>query len=68
MPIHGSIKGTDEFRFRNAQFSASSRKSAALRGGVLVCAAQAMSPIEADLFRSRRGFAEKGHLWTETDD
>jgi hypothetical protein len=41
------------------QFSASSRKSAALRGGVLLYAAQAMPPIDAEI-------AEKGHLWTET--
>jgi hypothetical protein len=41
------------------QFSASSRKSAALRGGVLLYAAQAIPPIDAEI-------AEKGHLWTET--
>jgi hypothetical protein len=49
------------FRFRNRQFSARSRKSVALRGDVLVVAAQAMSPIDAEI-------AEKGHLWTETDE
>jgi hypothetical protein len=48
------------FRFRNAQFSASSRKSAALRGGILLYAAQAIPPIDAEI-------AEKGHLWTETN-
>jgi hypothetical protein len=41
------------------QFSASSRKSAALRGGILVYAAQAITPIDAEI-------AEKDHLWTET--
>jgi hypothetical protein len=41
------------------QFFASSRKSAALRGGVLLYAAQAVPPIDAEI-------AEKGRLWTET--
>jgi hypothetical protein len=41
------------------QFFASSRKSAALRGGILLYAAQAVPPIDAEI-------AEKGHLWTET--
>jgi hypothetical protein len=41
------------------QFFASSRKSAALRGGILLYAAQAIPPIDAEI-------AEKGHLWTET--
>jgi hypothetical protein len=41
------------------QLFASSRKSAALRGGVLVYAAQAIPPIDAEI-------AEKGHLWMET--
>jgi hypothetical protein len=31
-----------------------------LRGGVLVYAAQAIPPIDAEI-------AEKGHLWTETN-
>jgi hypothetical protein len=30
-----------------------------LRGGVLVCAAQAIPPIDAEIM-------EKGHLWAET--
>jgi hypothetical protein len=38
------------FQFRNVQFFASSRKSAALRGGVLLYAAQAIP----DLSRQRR--------------
>ena len=59
MPIHGFIKGTDSFPIQKSPFSASSRKSAALRGDVLVYAAQAISPIDAEI-------AEKGHLWTET--
>ena len=45
-----------------------------LRGGILLYAAQAIPQtchaqgvIDADLSRSRRGIAEKGHLWTETN-
>ncbi len=38
-----------------------------LRGGVLVYAAQTILPIDADLSRSRRGIAEKGHLWMDTN-
>ena len=49
-------------------FLASSRKSAALRGGVLLYAAQAIPPIDADLSRTKRGIAKKGHLWTEASD
>ena len=47
------------FRSRNVQFSVSSRKSAELRGGILLYAAQAVPPIDAEI-------AEKGHFWTET--
>jgi hypothetical protein len=54
------FKDTGGFRSRNVQFSASSRKSAALRGGVLLYAAQAIPLIDAEI-------AEKGHLWTETN-
>jgi hypothetical protein len=53
-----SLRALISFRSRNEQFSASSRKSAALRGGVLVYVAQAIPPIDAEI-------AEKGHLWTE---
>jgi len=35
------------------------KKIKELRGGVLVYAAQAIPPIDAEI-------AEKGHLWTET--
>ena len=38
-----------------------------MRGGILLYAAQAIPPIDADLSRSRRGIAENGHLWTETN-
>ena len=31
-----------------------------LRGGILLNAAQAIAPIDAEI-------AEKGHFWTETD-
>jgi hypothetical protein len=56
MPIHGFNRGTDHFRSRNVPFSA--RKSVESRGGLLLCAAQAIPPIDAEI-------AEKGHLWTE---
>jgi hypothetical protein len=42
------------------QFFASSRKLVELRGGILLYAAQAIAPIDAEI-------AEKGHLWTETN-
>jgi hypothetical protein len=58
-PSTVSLRALISFRSRNEQFSASSRKSRALRGGVLVYAAQAIPPIDAEI-------AEKGHLWTET--
>ncbi|MFZ0105405.1 MAG: hypothetical protein WAK92_00925, partial [Thiobacillus sp.] len=47
------------FRFRNVQFSASSREAAELRGGILLSAAQAIAPIDAEI-------AGNGHFWTET--
>jgi hypothetical protein len=57
------------FRSRNVSSSASSRKTAALCGGVFEYAAQVIPPtchvfcvIDADLSRSRRGIAEKSHL------
>jgi hypothetical protein len=59
VPIHGFIKGTDSFPIQKSPFSASSRKSAALRGGVFVYGAQVIPPIDAEI-------AEKGHFWTET--
>jgi hypothetical protein len=49
------------FRSRNVQFPASSRKSAALRGGILLYAAQAIPPIDAEI-------VGKGHLWMETSE
>jgi hypothetical protein len=54
-----SLKALISFRSRNVQFSASSRKSAALRGGILLYAAQAMPPIEAEI-------AGKGYFCPET--
>jgi hypothetical protein len=59
VPLHGFIEGTDLFPIQKSPFSASSRKSAALRGGVLVYVAQAIPPIDAEI-------VEKGHLQTET--
>jgi hypothetical protein len=43
------------------QFSASSRKSAALREGILLYAAQAIPQIDAEI-------VEKDHLWMETSE
>jgi hypothetical protein len=54
-----SLKALISFRSRNVQFSASSRKSVELRGGVLLYAAQAIPPIDTEI-------AEKGHFWKET--
>jgi hypothetical protein len=54
-----SLKALMSFRSRNVQFSASSRKSVELRGGILFYAAQAIMPIDAEI-------AEKGHFWTGT--
>jgi hypothetical protein len=53
------LKALMSFRSRNVQFSASSRKSVELRGGIPLYAAQAIMPIDAEI-------AEKGHFWTGT--
>jgi hypothetical protein len=50
-----SLRALVSFRSRNVQYSASSRKSAALRGGVRVYTAQGIPPIDVEI-------AEKGHL------
>jgi hypothetical protein len=54
-----SLKAQISSRSRNVQFSDSSRKSVELRGGILLYAAQAIIPIDAEI-------AEKGHFWTGT--
>jgi hypothetical protein len=53
------LKALIIFQSRNVQFSASSRKSVELRGGILLYAAQAIMLIDAEI-------AEKGHFWTGT--
>jgi hypothetical protein len=59
VPIRGSIKGTDKFPIQKCAIFRKFKKIKELRGGVLVYAAQAIPPIDAEI-------AEKGHLWTET--
>ncbi|MGD8721585.1 MAG: hypothetical protein PVG46_07265 [Desulfobacterales bacterium] len=67
VPIRGFIKGTDKFPIQKCAIFRKFKEIKELRGGVLLYAAQAIPPIDADLSRSRRGVAEKGHLWTETN-
>jgi hypothetical protein len=59
-PATVSLRALVSFRSRNVQFSGSSMKSVELRGGILLYAAQAIPPIDAEI-------AEKGHLWLETN-
>jgi hypothetical protein len=47
------------------QFFASSRKTALLRGGALLRAAQAIPPDLSNLSVIDAEIAEKGHLWTK---
>jgi hypothetical protein len=58
--IHGFIKGTDEFPIQKCAIFHKFKGIKELCGGVLVYAAQAIQPIDAEI-------AEKGHLWMETD-
>ena len=67
MSIHSFIKGTGQFPIQKCAILCKFKKIKELCGGVLVYAAQAISQIDADLSRSRRGIAEKGYLWTETN-
>ena len=57
--IRGFIKGTDTFPDQKWAIFCKFKEIKELRGGVLVYAAQAISPIDTEI-------AEKGHLWTET--
>ena len=59
-PAVVKLRARVSFRSRNVQFSASSRKSAKLRGGIHGYAAQVILPIDAEI-------VEKGHFWAETD-
>jgi len=60
VPIRGFIKGTDTFPIQKCAIFCKFKEIKGLRGGVLLYAAQAMPPIDAEI-------AEKGHLWTETN-
>ena len=66
MLIRGFITGTDKFPIQKCAIFRKFKDIKELRGGLLLYAAQAIPPIDADMSRSRRGIAEKGHLWTET--
>jgi hypothetical protein len=59
VPIHGFVKGTIKFPIQKCAIFCKSKEIKELRGGVLLYAAQAIPPIDAEI-------AEKGHLWTET--
>jgi hypothetical protein len=59
VPIRGFIKGTDKFPIQKCAIFRKFKEIKELRGGILLYAAQAIPPIDAEI-------AEKGHLWTET--
>jgi hypothetical protein len=59
VPILGFLKSTDKFSIQKCAIFRKFKEIKELRGGVLVYAAQAIPPIDAEI-------AEKGHLWTET--
>ena len=50
---------TDQFPIQKCTIFCKFNKIKELRGGILLYAAQAIPPIDAEI-------AEKGHLWTET--
>jgi hypothetical protein len=60
VPIRGFIKGTDKFPIQKCAIFCKFKEIKELRGGVLLYAAQAIPPIDAEI-------AEKGHLWTRTN-
>ena len=74
MSIRGFIKGTDKFPIQKCAIFRKFKKIGGIaRRQTVLYAAQVIpqtchvfSVIDADLSRSRRGIAEKGHLWTET--
>jgi len=55
--ILGFIKGTYKFPIQKCAIFRKFKKIKELRGGILLYAAQAIPPIDAEI-------AEKGHLWT----
>jgi hypothetical protein len=60
VPIRGFIKGTDKFPIQKCEIFRKFKEIKELRGGILLYAAQAIPPIDAEI-------AGKGHLWTETN-
>jgi hypothetical protein len=58
VPIRGFKKGTDKFPIQKCAIFRKFKEIKELRGGILLYAAQAIPPIDAEI-------AEKGHLWTE---
>ena len=55
MPIRGFIKGTDKFPIQKCAIFRKFKEIKELRGGILLYAAQAIPPIDAEI-------AEKGHF------
>ena len=60
MPIRGFMKGTGKFPIQKCVIFRKFKEIKELRGGILLYAAQAIPPIDAEI-------AGKGHLWTETN-
>jgi hypothetical protein len=60
VPIHGFSKGTDASPVQKCAIFRKFKEINELRGGVRVCATQAIPPIDAEI-------AEDSHLWTETN-
>jgi hypothetical protein len=58
LSIRDSIKSTDKFPIQKCAIFCKFKEIKGLRGGILLYAAQAIPPIDAEI-------AEKGHLWTE---
>ena len=57
--MRGFMKGTDKFPIQKCAIFRKFKEIKELCGGILLYAAQAIPPIDAEI-------AEKGHLWTET--
>ena len=54
------MKGTDKFPIQKCEIFRKFKEIKELRGGILLYAAQAIPPIDAEI-------AEKGHFWTGTN-
>jgi hypothetical protein len=57
--MRGFIMGTDQFSIQKCAIFCKFKEIKELRGGILLYAAQAIPPIDAEI-------VEKGHFWTET--